>query len=156
MAEHDEAHGALHALAAVPEKRAPAHFAHQRDHLRIVGDDERATLVEDGQHVASAPALAALVRNLGGVDGVDARLGARKSEPGEGIEPVVQVFRPRRNLTAAEDAQLVICAIVRRSDETHRVPAFRDHARFLGEAVQARKRALGAEPRRERLVNWMA
>src|SRR2546423_1057052 len=59
MAEHDEAHGALHALPVVPEKRAPAHFAHQRDQLRIVRDDEGGALV-----VSDDAQLIALVREM--------------------------------------------------------------------------------------------
>ena len=55
----------------------------------IIGLHDRAALVENCQQIAQPAAVSALARDLGGVHGVDARLGEREREPGERVEVIV-------------------------------------------------------------------
>jgi hypothetical protein len=67
----------------------------RRQELRIVAVHDRPAFVKDRQKIAQGAAAAPFTWDLGRVQGVDARLGAREGEPGEGVEEIVQAVRPR-------------------------------------------------------------
>jgi hypothetical protein len=83
---------------------------------------------------------------------VDARLGLRKGEPREGIEPVVQVVRARGDAAGFGDLNLIGPLVCVRADELDRPTALRADAPLCGGAVQFFQRAQ-AEPRPQRLVD---
>ena len=107
------------------------------------------------QPPAAAAASFPLSRDLGRVHGVDARLGARKGEPGERVEPVVQALHASRHPAGFEDADFVVAVDLRRRHEAHRNTAFRAQAARLGEFVEPLERTSGAEPRAYGVENRM-
>jgi len=98
VAQHHESHCRPHALALFPEQLLPAELPDQGVQFLIGAGHQRASFVEDGEQVAQPAALAVLMRDLRGVQGVDARLGARKRQPAQGVEQVVAVLRPGLHL----------------------------------------------------------
>jgi hypothetical protein len=70
------------------------------------------------------------------MQGVDARLGARKSKPGERIEEIVQVLRPGCDASGLVDAYLVITVVCAGRDERHLPAGLGSHARFFGKTVE--------------------
>jgi hypothetical protein len=83
---------------------------------------------------------------------VDARLGLRKREPGEGIEPVVQVVRTRGDAAGFGDLNLIGALVCDWADELDRLTALRADTPLCGGAVEFVQRAQ-AEPRPQRLVD---
>src|SRR5206468_6548511 len=111
--------------------------------------------VEEGQEVAQPAAAPLLARNRGGVHGVDARLGARKREPAERVEPVMQIAVARFDAAGLMYPQLVWAALSCRGHEAHRHAAFGGDAGSRRGRVEHVERAPEAEPRRKRLVYRM-
>src|SRR3954470_22971164 len=156
MAKHDEAHVLSYPMALAPEKLGPAEFAHQPIEIVIGAYDHGAALVKDGKEIAQRTATAVFPRDLGGMQGVDAGLGARKGEPAEGVEPVVQAFRPRVDAVAFVHPQLVAAALKARGDEAQRSAAFGSETGRFGGAIQCLERALDAEPGAHGIEDWMS
>src|SRR5258705_8231624 len=153
MPKHDEAHGRLQTAAMAPEKLLPLVRAHQLDQLRIGANDERAAFIEDGEEIAQAAALALLVRDRGGMQGVDARLGAREGKPAKGVEPIVQVVGARLDAPRVVHAQLIGAARRGWRHELDLATALRANAgRYRVQVVER----LEPEPARERRVDRMS
>ena len=93
---HDAHFIARSALALLPEQLLPAEVAQQ---VQRAAASSHCTIAPPSSKIVSRsrrrPRRAALARDLGGMQRVDARLGAREGEPGERVEQVVQVVRPR-------------------------------------------------------------
>src|SRR6185369_4545917 len=98
--------------AVLPEERLPIRGTKQGEQALIAANHDRAAFIEDRQQVAQRAAATLRVRQRAPqftrMQGVDARLGARKGEPGEGVEPVVQALRAGRDAPRLEDADLVV------------------------------------------------
>jgi hypothetical protein len=140
VAEDDDAHGFQYAVPVVEKERGPRRVLEEGKQLRVFANDDGAALVEDGQQVAKRAATAlGLGRQRARVQRVDARLGLRKSEPGERVEPVVQVFGACRDAAGLIDRDFVVRIIRAGRDKAQRLGAFRFQSG--GEAVQIVERA---------------
>ncbi|HEX2650373.1 MAG TPA: hypothetical protein VHN19_10595 [Burkholderiales bacterium] len=133
------------------EELRPALRAHEPLDLRIA-DDDRAAFVEDRQHVAQAPALAAFFRDLARMHRVDACLRPWKREPDQSVEEVVVVLGARADLTRLEEMHLVVRVRGRGRNEADGFSAFRLYLPFCGEGIQQRERRRVAEPLQPRAV----
>jgi hypothetical protein len=120
----------LNSRLSLEEQVAPLSFAHQRGNV-VAASHDRAAFVEDRQHVAQPPALAALARDFRGVHCVDPRLGFRKRQPGESVEQVVPVVRPRLYMAGLENMDFVVRVGRRGRDEADRFSAFALQIFFL-------------------------
>src|SRR5207248_6574760 len=94
-------------VALRPEKLFPAELAHEVIQLVVGADDERAPFIENGQQIPHPTTLSALMRDLGRVQRIDARLGSRKGKPAKRVEPIVQVFRTGLDAAGLVHLQLV-------------------------------------------------
>jgi hypothetical protein len=131
MAKHDDAE-----IPVPPDEQfAPSCCTHQRCDVCCAGDN-RSALVEDGQHVAPPPAFAGLVRNLGCVHRVDARLGSRQRQPGERIEEVVPVVRTGLYLPRLEEVNFVVRIGRAGRHEADWFAAFGQDVRFLRQPIE--------------------
>jgi len=112
--------------------------AHQRGDLFAAGGD-RAAFVEDRQHVAQSPALAAFPWNFPRVHRVDARLGPGVGEPDQRVEQIVLVVRPRADLARPEQVDFVVRVRGPRLDKRDGLAAFGAQAARLRKAIQFRE-----------------
>ncbi len=105
---------------------------------------DRAAFVEDGQHVAQPAAPAAFSRDLGGMHGVDARLGPRERQPGERVEQVVPVVRTGLHPAGLEQVNFVVGIGRGRRNEADGLPAFRVDVRFFRLLVETLERKVAS------------
>jgi len=145
MPQHVEPDALKNLHAPFPEELLPAKAAHQSDELRVVALHDRAAFVEQGQQIAPAAAPAALARNLVGVQRIDQRLGPGKGEPGERVEEIVQVVRPRLDPAGFEEMHLVVRVGRSGRHEPHRVAARRADIQLARKMIQTLERALGPQ-----------
>src|SRR5688572_27122947 len=155
VAEDADAHPLAYPLAMLPEQLLPAHLLQERNQPAVLALDDGATLVEYREQVAQPAAPAALARDLGGVHRIDARLAARKGEPDERVEEIVQVVRPRLDASGLIDFDLVVRVFRGGRDEVQRLAALRPDLLFRGEAIQRVQRPIDAEPRPHRVERGM-
>src|SRR3954462_5968338 len=122
-------------LSPFPEQLFPAEASHKLNEVGRRADD-RAALIEDGEQIAQTAATSLLARNLGGVHGVDARLGERESQPGERVEEIVQAFRPRLHIARFKKADLVVGVVGRGCDKAYGASARGAYADLFRHCVQ--------------------
>jgi hypothetical protein len=130
------------AIASFPEQLLPAALPDQRVQPFVGARHQRATFVEDGQQVAQPAAPPAFARHLGGVERVDARLGARKRQPAQRIEQIVPVAGTRLHLPGLEQVDFVVRIRAGRRHEAHGPPMGVAKILALRRCVQRRERGL--------------
>jgi hypothetical protein len=146
VADDRDFHVGAYALPMRPEELRPLAPAEEVQQCRVVALHDRAALIEDGEQIAQPAAPAAFARDLGGVHGVDARLGARKREPGEGVEEVVQALGPRLHATSLEHLYLVVAVFRAWRNEAHGLAAFGVETSLGRQRVQPVEGPLAGEP----------
>jgi hypothetical protein len=143
-------------LTVLQEKRLPGEAPEKGKQGFVIAEDDRAALIEDRQQVAQrATRSFRLAWQLPRVQRVDARLGEREGEPGEGVEPVMQAVGPGGDAAGLEDADFVLGILGAGRNEAHRLATFGAHAARFGESVEALQRPAAFEPRPHRVENGM-
>ncbi|HEY6820587.1 MAG TPA: hypothetical protein VI321_01090 [Burkholderiales bacterium] len=140
MAEHNDPHGLQDAAAIGPENFLPPEKTDLLHQIGVRALHDGAAFVEDREQVAQPPAGASFARDLLRVQGVDARFRARKSEPCERVEEIVQAPGPCCDASGFVDPDLVIALVRSGAHEAHLAAALRAHPRFFGETIETIER----------------
>jgi hypothetical protein len=89
------------------------------------------------------------------VQRIDARLGARESEPGERVEEIVQIVRARLDAAGLVDPDLVVRVFRSGRHEAHRFAALGSYFPLLCKRVQSVQGSIRVEPRPNPVKNRM-